>query len=71
MKARIKLRLLQTRMRSQMKFQRCAKVDKRIRRKVTAVAMLEAGVSLDKIAWDFAWPIESVIRLRDSLSALK
>jgi hypothetical protein len=58
-------------MRSHAKFQRCARVDKQIRRKVTAVAMLEAGVSPEKVAWDFAWPIESVTRLRDSLNALK
>lgn len=62
---------MQAEMRSQMKFQRCPKVGKKIQRRVLAVAMLEAGVSPEKIAWEFAWPLESVIRLHDSLSALK
>jgi len=73
MKARIKLRLQQTALRSRMKERDlcCPNAGQKIRRKVLAAAMIEAGISAQKIAWDFGWPVDEVQAWIDASNKLQ
>lgn len=73
MKARIKLRLQQTALRTRLKEkdQRCPNAGHKVRRKVLAVGMVEAGMSAREIAWHFGWPVADVQAWIDATNKLQ